>query len=148
MNRNERCRILINGSSNLLQKICTDIEHNYISHILDKPNEAMVMVRMRDTAGKTPFYMGEVLVTESRVQVEGAIGLGLIKGHHPKQAYRLAMVDGAFNAQVDRCSQWESWMEKEKEVLQKKMKKEASRILRTKVDFSTMEDQGVEMNRD
>jgi len=144
VNRNQRCRILIDGSGTLLKRISQDIEEHYSVKVIDSPEEGTVMVKMKDAAKKAHFYMGEVLVTESRVMVEGAMGLGIIKGHHPKKSYRLALVDAAYRKQVDRTRLWDHWLINEQEEVQWKKEHYQARISRTKVDFHTMEDQGVE----
>lgn len=144
MNRKERCRILIEGSGKLLKELAEEIEGSYPVQIIDEPNEGVVMVRMRDTARKTPFYLGEVLVTEAKVQVDGAVGIGIIKGHHPGRAYRLALVDGAWNCGAGEIVKWTERLERERSLLEEVLRIEEGRIGRTRVDFSTMEDQGVE----
>ncbi|MDC7223556.1 MAG: phosphonate C-P lyase system protein PhnG [Spirochaetales bacterium] len=144
MNRRERCRILIEGSGNLLKELGEEIEKSYTVQTIDEPNEGVVMVRMRDTARKAPFYLGEVLVTEAKVQVDGAVGIGIVRGRHPKRAYRLALVDGAWNRGVDRCGRWTELLVEERKRIEEVREREEGRILQTRVDFSTMDDQGVE----
>lgn len=143
MNRKRRCQILINGSNDLLTKLSREIESNYPVQQIDPPNEGMVMITMRDTAQKTPFYIGEVLVTEAKVQVNGSVGIGIIKGHHPEKAYHLALVDGAYNCGLKRIPEWNQMLIKEESSIQSRLELEEGRIRQTKVDFSTMEDQGV-----
>jgi len=142
--RARRSRILIDGSGELLKRISQDIEEHYSIKTVDPPEEGTVMVKMKDAAQNTPFYLGEVLITETRVLVEGALGLGIIKGHHPKKAYRLALIDGAFRKNLDRKDLWISWLEEEERVVEAQKELFQARMSRTKVDFSTMEDQGVE----
>lgn len=145
MKRRERSRILIEGSDKLLKSLGEEIENSYPVKIIDEPNEGVVMVRMRDTTRKAPFYLGEVLVTEAKVQVDGAVGIGIIKGHHPKKAYRLALVDGAWNRGVKEIPQWTSLLKEERDRLNLLKELEEGRIAHTRVDFSTMQDQGVEL---
>ncbi|MDC7218420.1 MAG: phosphonate C-P lyase system protein PhnG [Spirochaetales bacterium] len=144
MNRKERCRILIEGSGRLLKDLGEEIEKSFSVQTIDEPNEGVVMVRMRDSARKAPFYLGEVLVTEAKVQVDGAVGIGIIRGHHPKRAYRLALVDGAWNRGVPQIADWTKRLVKERVLIAREQEREEGRILKTRVDFSTMEDQGVE----
>lgn len=148
MERKRRCRILIEGSEELLKRLGTEIEENCPVQVIDAPNEGVVMVRMRDTARKAPFYLGEVLVTEAKVQVQGNLGIGIIKGHHPDKAYWLALVDGAYNAGLKETIDWYEILLKEEQRIRSLREQEEGRVLQTKVDFSTMEDQGVEMKEE
>lgn len=144
MNRKRRCRILIEGSEGLLKRLSGEIEESYPVEVIDTPNEGVVMVRMRDSARKAPFYLGEVLVTEAKVQVKGTLGIGIIKGHHPEKAYHLALVDGAFNAGLEETVRWSKELKNEENHIRRKQEEEEGRVQLTRVDFSTMEDQGVE----
>jgi len=144
VDRKKRCRILIDGSEDLLKRISQDIEEHYSVKIIDPPEEGTVMLKMRDAARNHPFYLGEVLVTESRVMVEGTTGLGILKGHHPDKAYQLALVDGAYRKGLDRIHLWDTWLAEEEKNVEENRDRFHSRISRSRVNFSTMEDQGVE----
>lgn len=70
MNRKRRTEILIKGSSEIAKKISAEIEEKYIVKIVEEPNYGLVMVKIREGAKKTLFYIGEVLVTEAKVLIE------------------------------------------------------------------------------
>jgi phosphonate C-P lyase system protein PhnG len=61
------------------------------------PRAGMVMVTVRDCFD-TPFHLGEVLVSEAEVALDGHHGYGLICGDAPEQALLLAAVEAAESA--------------------------------------------------
>ena len=60
------------------------------------PHQGLVMNQVRETARNTRFYLGEALMTECRVRVAGADGLGVVLGADGELARALAVVDAAY----------------------------------------------------
>jgi alpha-D-ribose 1-methylphosphonate 5-triphosphate synthase subunit PhnG len=97
------------------------------------------MIKARETAKNGLFYIGELLVTEAKVQVEGRIGIGIIAGDEPEAARDLAIIDAAFNAGLEEASGWdERLLEEEARMLRREMD-EAARVGRTRVVFESMD---------
>ncbi len=124
MRRRRRTEILINGSRELPEKLAASIERNYSINILSKPQEALVMVKMRENAKKSLFYLGEVLVTETKVQIGEAIGIGVIIGHDEELSYWLAIIDAAYQSLLKDTEEWESLLLEEEEENRSGTKKE------------------------
>ncbi len=143
MNRRRRCQILIEGTDDILNRICQEIEGEHKVNLIDKPSQGVVMVKMRERGKNSSFYIGEVLVSETRVEINKAIGIGLVKGHHLDKSYKLAVVDAAYNSKSPRINGWNALLLEEEKAIIKKREIENGRILETRVDFNTMEDQGV-----
>lgn len=139
MTRRRRTEILIHAHD-LLEELAGIIAARYPVEEIEPANEGMVMIRMRDTARGGPFYLGEVVVTEAKMMVSGAVGLGMIKGHHPEQARQLALVDAAFNAALPEIDHWIPLLTGEEEKIRHRQAGEEARVLRTRVDFTTMKD--------
>ena len=53
----------------------------------------LVMLPMRDTAQGTHFHLGEVLVSEARITVQGVEGYGMRRGRDLEAAMAMALVD-------------------------------------------------------
>lgn len=139
MKRRQRTEILINGSRTLPKQLATSIEKNYKITILSQPQEALIMVKMRETAKRSLFYLGEVLVTETKVEIGQHIGTGLIVGHDEELSYWLAIIDAAFLADLPEVQGWESLLLEEEEILLEERKRKHASILKTKVNFETMD---------
>jgi alpha-D-ribose 1-methylphosphonate 5-triphosphate synthase subunit PhnG len=139
MNRRRRTKILIDGTRELPKKLAASVEKKYEITILAEPQEALVMVKMRETAKKSLFYLGEVLVTETKVQLHQQTGTGLVVGHDEERSYWLAIIDAAYQANIQEISEWESMLLEEEATIKEEMKRKQAEILKTKVNFETMD---------
>lgn len=139
MNRRQRTEILIKGNRCLSKKLVNDIKDKYEVKSIEEPNNGLVMIKMRETAKRELFYLGEVLVTEAKVYVNGSLGLGIVIGDEEELANNLAIIDGAYRNGLRETEDWEDLLLKEEEKIKEKEKREAEKILETKVDFSTMD---------
>ena len=97
------------------------------------------MVKARETAKNGLFYMGELLVTEAKVQIEGRIGIGIIAGDEPEAARELAVIDAALNAGLEESLGWDAISSKEEADDRAREAAEAARVARTRVVFESMD---------
>lgn len=139
MRRKQRTELLINGSPQLAATLANEIKVRYPAALMEEPNYGLVMVKVRETAQKSLFYLGEVLVTECKVQIEGAVGIGIVKGDEPEKAYDLAVIDAAYAARLEETEAWTTLLRSESERLAAKQRDHQTSVLRTKVDFETMD---------
>lgn len=140
MNRRRRTEILIEGSRSFAKELTKEIEQKYEIQILSEPKHCLTMMKVRETAKRSLFYLGEVLVTETKVQVNGCIGIGIVTGHEEALSYELAVIDAAFEANLEETNYWPVLFEMEEQrISQQKLQREQA-ILKTKVDFEMMND--------
>lgn len=138
MKRKRRTEILIKGSSEIAKKLSLEIEEKYIVKIIEEPNYGLVMVKIREGAKKTLFYIGEVLVTEAKVLIQGKLGIGIISGNNTELAYCLGVIDAAYNADLEETKHWEEILIYEDIKIKEEIKKREAKILMTKVNFENM----------
>jgi alpha-D-ribose 1-methylphosphonate 5-triphosphate synthase subunit PhnG len=139
--RKRRTEILAASQVKDLKKMAKLVEERHVVEVLEKPNSGLIMVKMRESAQKHLFYLGEVFVTECKVTINDVIGLGVIRGAHLKKAYFMAVIDAAYNAELAVSSKLEKMLNGlEKEVNLQKTK-DVARILKTKVDFETLDEE-------
>ncbi|MFJ7933966.1 phosphonate C-P lyase system protein PhnG [Sporosarcina sp. NPDC096371] len=139
MNRRRRTKILIDGSRTLARQLANEIERNYPIHVVTEPHHGLTMIKLRETAKKTLFYLGEVLVTETKVQIHQSFGIGIVVGNEEELSYQLAVIDAAYEADLIDTQSWAPLLiEEEKRIQQHKTKQEAS-LLKTKVNFEMMD---------
>ncbi|KAB2953461.1 phosphonate C-P lyase system protein PhnG [Heliorestis acidaminivorans] len=138
MQRKRRTTILVKGSMELARTLAEEILERYQVQIIQEPQQGLVMVKMRDQSQHTLFYIGEVLITECKVQIEDTIGLGIIQEQNPQKAYYLAIIDSAYNANLFETKAWEELLIREEKKNQELEEQERLQILKTKVDFTTM----------
>lgn len=138
MNRRRRTEILIEGSRHFAKELTKEIDQKYEIQILSEPRHALTMMKVRETAKRSLFYLGEVLVTETKVQVNGHIGIGIVAGHEEALSYELAVIDAAFEAALEETSYWPVLFEIEEQRIIKQRSQREQAILKTKVDFEMM----------
>lgn len=139
MTRRQRTRILVEGSDEFRLSLCREIESRHRVIELEAPNDGLVMVRMREPARRSRFFLGEVLVTESKVQIEGTVGLGIIAGDHPEAALQLAIIDAACNAGLPETAGWDARLHAEASRIAQLRSVESTRLMETRVSFDTMD---------
>ncbi|MCG7337256.1 phosphonate C-P lyase system protein PhnG [Sporosarcina sp. ACRSM] len=139
MNRRRRTKILIDGSPHLARKLANVIEQNYTVHIVTEPHHALTMIKMRETAKKTLFYLGEVLVTETKVQIGQSFGIGIVVGDEEVLSYQLAVIDAAYEADLAETTNWTALLEEEERHIRETREKLEANLLKTKVNFEMMD---------
>lgn len=141
MNRYERTRVLVGGDPGVAQAIAAEIEETCEVEVLDAPREELVMVKVRESARNSLFYLGEALMCSCRVRIADTMGFGYVLGSKRNAAYNLALIDAAFSSgeTFERMPKWEQRIEKEAKRQRDKQVKSRALIERTRVDFSTMD---------
>jgi len=139
MKRRRRTEILINGSIKRSEEMANVISEHYQVKVIQEPESGLVMLKVRETSQKSLFYPGEVLVTECKVQINKTIGIGIVTGDQPKLAYNLAVIDAAFEANLPETIGWVELLENEEKMIQAQIADAQQSILKTKVNFETMD---------
>lgn len=139
MKRKERTEILVHCDMTFLKEWSSKL-NKYAKFItVEKPSHSLTMVKVRESAQNSLFYLCEVLVSESRVMCEGKIGIGIIQGMDLEKAYCLAVIDAAYNANLSLTKKLDEDLMVEKVKLDLQKQKKKSDVMKTKVDFHTMD---------
>ncbi|PRR84374.1 phosphonate C-P lyase system protein PhnG [Clostridium vincentii] len=139
MNRRKRTEILIKSRNDLAKKLADDIKDKYEIKEIEAPNHGLVMIKIRETAKKELFYLGEIFVSEAKVYIEGVLGLGIVAGDREELALNLAIIDGACKKNLEETGHWEKFLLEEEAQIREREKKIEEGVLKTKVDFTTMD---------
>lgn len=139
MNRKRRTEILIKGSIDVSFQLAQEILAAYDVSSVEEANTGVVMVKVRERARGSLFYLGEVLITECKVMINGRLGIGMIKGHEEELAYNLAVIDAAYNAGLPETKKWTGILLQEENRWGEEIKALNEEILKTKVNFETMD---------
>ena len=139
MKRRKRTEILIQGDGHLAQELAAGIEGKYECREVAAPQQGMIMVKMRESAKNSLFYIGEVLITEAKVEIAGKIGTGLLIGLDEQRARNLAIIDAAYRAQLPETAEWEPQLLKEEQQIYEAKAQQQAELFETKVSFETME---------
>lgn len=139
MKRRRRTEILIQGNINLAKQLAQEIIDRYPVREISPPEYGLTMLKMRETAKNSLFYMGEVLMTEAKAEINQQIGIGMVIGMQEELAQHLAVIDAAYKAELPETKTWEELLLQEEERIYKDKVKQQQEILKTKVDFDTMD---------
>jgi len=138
LKRRRRTEILINGSRDIAARLAGEILERHEIRTVEEPNCGLVMLKVRETARKSLFYLGEVLVTECKVRLHGKTGLGIVAGDEPELAFHLAVIDAAYRAGVRETEGWDAVLEDEAEKIASRRAAFNRGVLRTRVNFEIM----------
>jgi len=139
MIRKQRTEILIKGSAEVSAKLAHEILSVYDVQTIEEPNNSLVMVKVRESAQRSLFYLGEVLITECKVMINGFLGIGMVKGHEETLAYNLAIIDAAYNAHLAETKVWQDVLLLEEARINEQCEVFKNKVLKTKVNFATMD---------
>ena len=141
MKRKRRTEILIKDTSGLASECAEAIRELYPVMEIQPPQEGLVMVKLREQARNSLFYLGEVLVTEAKVRINGYPGLGLVRGNNKELAGDLAVIDAAWLAGLEETAEWEILLLAAEEENIIREQEENGKVLETKVDFASMQEE-------
>ena len=104
---------------------------------VSEPTQGLTMIKVREHAENSLFYLGEVLVTETKLRCRKEIGLGVVKGDEPELSTALAFIDLCFKTDqfIYTLKNILSELEKKEEAA---VHKKTQEILQTKVNFDMM----------
>lgn len=103
MERKVRTRILVEGDRTVLDQLAREIEQMHDVALVKEPTEELVMLRVRESAQRSQFYLGEALMTSCVVRIGDAYGYGMVMGEDHDKAFDLAVVDAAYTLDPVSC---------------------------------------------
>ncbi|MGL5415092.1 MAG: phosphonate C-P lyase system protein PhnG [Clostridium sp.] len=139
MERKRRTEILIKGRRKMLEHMVAHIRSMCEIKVVEKPNVALTMIKMRERGKGGLFYIGEVIVTEAKVYVEGALGIGIISGIDEEKALDLAIIDGFYKLNLGEEELFYEILLREEARIKALEVRKKDGILKTKINFDTME---------
>lgn len=139
MKRRKRTEILIQERGHLAKIFAETITATYECREITTPQYGMTMIKMRETAKNSLFYMGEVLVTEAKVEIANHIGIGIVAGMEEEFAKHLAIIDAAYKANLPETFLWEPQLIAAGDEISKEKARRQAELIGTKVNFETME---------
>jgi len=108
--------------------------------VIRHPAIASMMIRAEDSVEGQPFYLGEALVTECELNVDGQAGFGLCLGDEPVRSYCIAFLDALLILADGRLPRVQAFLAEQESLIRARDENERAHIQRTKVDFKLMED--------
>lgn len=139
MDLEQMTQILAEGDNAALQEVMENLMKAGVVKVVREPALCLVMLRARETVQQQPFNLGEVLITEAVVEIDGAAGYGFVLGDEPQKALCFAVVEAALKASHPQSSKILSLMEKDAAAVRERKLREFAPVARTRVNFEVME---------
>ena len=97
ISRRRRTEALVESDPSVAHDLAALVERAVGVREVAPPRQGLVMCQVRETARNSRFYLGEALMTECRVRIGDAEGLGAVLGARPELARDLAVIDAALS---------------------------------------------------
>lgn len=107
--------------------------------IIQEPSACLVMMQVFETVQGHHFNLGEVLITECAVEIEGTYVQGFALGDEPQRALCAALLKGAIAGKHPLAPKILSVFAEQENTIQQRKKTEFSLVARTRVDFEVMD---------
>lgn len=135
MEKKRLSKILAKTDRKILKQMAKEIEKQYQVIVIKEPEKVLTMIKMREPVKESLFYLGEVMVSEAIVELDGTRGMAVVMGDDFEKVLHMAVIDAACNKGV--FTQSDTLLKLEKKQL-KAMEKENAMFMKTKVNFSSM----------
>lgn len=127
------------ADSGIIATLAGAIQKDHEILIIKEPNKTLTMIKMREPVKSSLFYLGEVIVTEAIVELDGQKGMAVAMGDDFEKTLNMAIIDAAVSKGVFTGEATLAELEREQT---EKEQKENALHLKTMVNFSSM-DSGV-----
>ena len=138
--KKEISSILSRASRDDIEEIAAPLKEESRIQIVKDPQKTLVMVKVRESVGRSLFYLGEVLAAECMVLVDGTKGFYVTAGDDFERVLNGAVIDGYLNH--NRGNEKERSVIEQIRRLDEKQKAERgwrnAQILKSKVNFNVM----------
>lgn len=111
------------------------IRKQYEVTVIKAPEKSLTMIKMRDPVKETLFFLGEVIVCEAIVCLDGIKGMAVIMGDDFEKVLDMAIIDAACNKGVFTD---EGLLVELEKAQQTRVEKENAMFMQTMVNFTTM----------
>jgi alpha-D-ribose 1-methylphosphonate 5-triphosphate synthase subunit PhnG len=101
------------------------------------PRCVLVQLRMIEGVAETVFNGGEILVTETRLELAGQFGFGMVIGRDPDHATALAILDAALRMPADPHADLRPRIAELEQTLSAAYERRFAAAAATRVEFET-----------
>jgi alpha-D-ribose 1-methylphosphonate 5-triphosphate synthase subunit PhnG len=124
-----------------LEAFVMELEPHCAIQVVRHPAVGTTMIRAEDSVEGQPFFLGEALITECELNIDGQPGFGMCLGDEPVRSYCMAFLDALLSLSDSRQSRVESFLSEQAAIIEGRVRIEHDLIQRTKVDFKLMEEE-------
>lgn len=136
MEKRRLFRILAKADAGEVAVLAEPIRKEHAVAVVKEPGKTLAMVRLREPVRQSTFYLGEVIVSEAIVEVDGARGMAVTMGDDLEKALDMAVIDAACNRGVFAG---EAGLLALEQAQREREQKENALHLKTMVNFTSMD---------
>jgi alpha-D-ribose 1-methylphosphonate 5-triphosphate synthase subunit PhnG len=100
MDKKRLTRILAKADRRDVAAMAADILETHRPVIVKEPGKTLAMIKMREPVKQGLFYIGEVIVSEAVVEIDGVRGAAVAMGDDAEKTLDMAIIDAAINKGV------------------------------------------------
>lgn len=135
-----RYEILAEAEISVLRRWAEAVTATHQVLVLKPPNVCLVHLQARDPVQGGAFFLGEVLISECRVEIDGTFGYGCALGEDYERALCAAIIDAAVNLHHPLSASIGQDLEGQRMEIRQRRLAQMHLSGRTRVDFDVMEE--------
>lgn len=139
MDLRTRSLIFAEGNFEIFENLANTVLSQADVKVVKEPQTCLVMMSALDSVEQVPFYLGEVLITEAAVELDGMLGYGFALENQPVKALCFAVLEAALQAGHDAAPIILEAFQNQAAVVEEKRRQEGARLAGTRVNFDVME---------
>jgi len=136
MDKKRLTKILARAGKRDVASLAAEILKTCRAVIIKEPAKTLAMIKIREPVKQSLFYIGEVIVCEAIVEIDGTQGIAVVMGDDAEKTLDMAIIDAAINKGV--FTGMDKLVEFEKEQ-NDRVKRENAMHLKTMVNFESMD---------
>jgi len=136
MEKKQLSGILAKADRQAVISMSENILKTYRPVIVKEPGKTLTMIKMREPVKNSLFYIGEVIVCEAAVEIDGVKGFAVLMGDDTEKTMSMAIIDAAVNKGV--FTETTKLLALEKEQADREMRENAMH-LKTMVNFESID---------
>ena len=102
MEKRRLSKILAKADAAQVRQMAEKIRKQYEVTVIKAPEKSLTMIKMRDPVKETLFFLGEVIVCEAIVCLDGIKGMAVIMGDDFEKVLDMAIIDAAQQTRVEK----------------------------------------------
>jgi len=97
MDKKRLTKILAKADRGVVASLSADIQKTHRPIIVKEPGKTLTMIKMREPVKQSLFYIGEVIVCEATIEIDGVQGVAVLMGDDAEKTLDMAIIDAAIN---------------------------------------------------
>ncbi|HWS43935.1 MAG TPA: phosphonate C-P lyase system protein PhnG [Pseudoflavonifractor sp.] len=136
MEKKRLSKILARADRELVAGLSAEIRKKHGVTVIKEPGKTLTMIKVREPVKQSLFYLGEVIVCEAVVELDGVKGMAVTMGDDTDKTLDMAIIDAAVNRGV--FTGMETLLALEEQQRERIMRENALHM-KTMVNFESMD---------